>query len=349
MSTVDELILLRHAHAGKRIPVPSGDFERGLVGGGKDVALQLPELITSLHRPSAILSSPFRRCVETVEPLAEALGLDVEEDRRFSPDTRAGVRAAFAEAPAGAVVCTRGEVISRLLVGVRGRSPNAAVRPPRARPFAVTCWRCLSHRLCGESYLMSYSVGYFVGSLSSTSINRVLSRALIRLAPADLEFTEIPIGELPLYSQDFDDDFPPRARALKEALSTSDAILFVSPEYNRSIPGALKNAIDWASRPFGQNSFDNMPAAVIGASVGQIGTAMAQQSLRGVLSYCNARQMTAPEAYIAYSPDVFTARGEVLDASTREFLTSYMSEFRTYIARVLAVVPQSDELAGSRV
>src|SRR4051812_7953941 len=95
-----------------------------------------------------------------------------------------------------------------------------------------------------------YNVGYFVGSLSSTSINRVLSRALIRLAPPELDFSEIPIGNLPLYSQDYDTDYPPAARELKEAISRSDAVLFVTPEYNRSIPGALKNAIDWASRPW---------------------------------------------------------------------------------------------------
>jgi chromate reductase len=97
-----------------------------------------------------------------------------------------------------------------------------------------------------------YKVGYFVGSLSSTSINRVLSRALIRLAPSDLEFTEIPIGDLPLYSPDFDSDYPAAPQALKAAIASSDAVLFVTPEYNRSIPGALKNAIDWASRPWGR-------------------------------------------------------------------------------------------------
>ena len=128
--------------------------------------------------------------------------------------------------------------------------------------------------------MTTFQVGYFVGSLSSTSINRVLSRALIRLAPADLEFTEIPIGNLPLYSQVYDSDFPPPARALKAAIAAVDALLYVTPEYNRSIPGALKNAIDWASRPWGENSFDHIPAAVIGASIGQIGTAMGQQSLR---------------------------------------------------------------------
>ena len=189
--------------------------------------------------------------------------------------------------------------------------------------------------------MTKYKVGYFVGSLSTTSINRELARALIRLAPEDLEFTEIPIGDLPLYSQDYDHDFPSEARALKEAIAQSDAILFVTPEYNRGIPGALKNALDWASRPWGQNSFDQIPAAVIGASVGQIGTALAQQSLRGVLSFCNARQMTAPEAYIQYSTEIFPGDGEVADESTRIFLTNYMAQFRTYIGLVLTVIPRA--------
>ncbi|SFL09734.1 NADPH-dependent FMN reductase [Geodermatophilus ruber] len=185
-----------------------------------------------------------------------------------------------------------------------------------------------------------YQVGYFIGSLSSTSINRILSQALIRLAPSDLEFTEIPIGHLPLYSQDYDTDFPPEARGLKEAISRSDAVLFVTPEYNRSIPGALKNAIDWASRPWGQNSFHHIPAGVIGASVGAIGTAVAQQSLRAVLSFCNARQMTSPEAYITYSPERFKDDGEVIDETTAQFLKDYMQEFRDHVVRVLTVLPR---------
>ena len=189
--------------------------------------------------------------------------------------------------------------------------------------------------------MTTYRVGYFVGSLSSTSINRELSKVLIRLAPEDLEFSEIPIGNLPLYSQDYDGNFPPEAKALKEAIAGSDAILIVTPEFNRSIPGALKNALDWASRPWGENSFDQMPAAVVGASVGQIGTALAQQSLRGVLSFCNARQMTAPEAYIKYSPELFPGEGEVTDESTKAFLTDYMEQFRTYIVRVLTVIPRA--------
>jgi chromate reductase, NAD(P)H dehydrogenase (quinone) len=188
--------------------------------------------------------------------------------------------------------------------------------------------------------MATYKVGYFVGSLSSKSINRILSKALILLAPDDLEFTEIPISNLPIYSPDFDDDYPAEATALKEAIRRADAVLFVTPEYNRSIPGGLKNAIDWASRPWGQNSFDHIPAAVIGASIGPIGTAVSQQSLRGVLSFCNARQMTAPEAYIRFTPEIFTPNGEVTDDAMAAFLSNFMSEFRTHVARVLTVIPR---------
>lgn len=187
-----------------------------------------------------------------------------------------------------------------------------------------------------------YNVGYFVGSLSSNSINRVLSKALIRLAPPNLEFTELPIGNLPLYSPDFDSDYPPEPQALKDSIAACDAVLFITPEYNRSIPGALKNAIDWASRPWGQNSFDHVPAAVIGASPGQIGTAVGQQSLRAVLGFCNARQMTAPEAYVYFRPGLFTDDGEVTDEATAAFLADFMQEFRDHVERVLTVLPRTD-------
>ena len=134
---------------------------------------------------------------------------------------------------------------------------------------------------------------------------------------------------------------PPEALELKAAIDRSDAVLFVTPEYNRSIPGALKNAIDWASRPWGRNSFDHIPAAVVGASTGAIGTAVAQQSLRAVLSFCNARQMTAPEAYISFSPEVFHEDGSISKESTEAFLGEFMNEFSDHIRRVLAVLPRS--------
>src|SRR5246127_4679717 len=120
--------------------------------------------------------------------------------------------------------------------------------------------------------MSDYRVGYIVGSLSTESINRRLARALIRLAPTNLEFVEIPIGDLPLYNRDFDTDFPPAGRALKDAIAGVDAVLFVTREANRGAPGCLKNAIDWASPAYGANSFTNKPSAVVGASPGKVGT-----------------------------------------------------------------------------
>jgi chromate reductase len=187
---------------------------------------------------------------------------------------------------------------------------------------------------------MSYSVGYFVGSLAKASINRQLAHALIQLAPEELTFTEIRFGDLPLYSYDYDQDFPPVARAFKDAIHDVDAVLFVTPEYNRSIPGGLKNAIDWASRPYGHNSFARKPSAVIGTSPGAIGTAVAQQHLRSLLSFCNSPQMNAPEAYIQYKPGLITPEGEVTDETTEAFLRTYMQELHAFIVRVLTVLPR---------
>ena len=190
--------------------------------------------------------------------------------------------------------------------------------------------------------MASYKVGYLIGSLAAASINRKLARALIRLAPDSLEFSEIPFRDLPLYSYDYDDDYPEVARDFKAAIKASDAILFVTPEYNRSIPGGLKNAIDWASRPYGTNAFTRKATEVIGTSPGAIGTAVAQQSLRSVLSFCNAPQMNAPEAYIQFTPGLITDEGEVTVESTEGFLRNYMAEFHTFIERVLTVLPRED-------
>jgi chromate reductase, NAD(P)H dehydrogenase (quinone) len=194
--------------------------------------------------------------------------------------------------------------------------------------------------------MQPFQVGYFVGSLSSTSINRLLAGALIRLAPPGLEFREIPFKDLPLYSPDFDANFPPPARALKDALTASEAVLFVTPEYNRSIPGALKNAIDWASRPWGQNSFRRKPSAVIGASTGAIGTAIAQQHLRSLLGYCNSPQMNAPEAYIQFTPGLILDDGRVTNEKTEEFLRAFITEFHAYIGRVYMVLPRNVAVPG---
>ena len=136
--------------------------------------------------------------------------------------------------------------------------------------------------------MSTYTVGYLVGSLAAASINRKLAGALVGLAPQELRMVEVPYRDLPIYSYDYDKAFPPVATAFKQALAAVDAVLFVTPEYNRSIPGGLKNAIDWASRPYGQNSFARKPSAVIGTSTGKIGTAVAQQHFRSILAFCNS-------------------------------------------------------------
>jgi len=186
----------------------------------------------------------------------------------------------------------------------------------------------------------THKVGYLIGSLATQSINRKLAKALVRLAPPALEMEEISFKDLPLYSYDYDSDYPPAARAFKDAIARMDAVLFVTPEYNRSIPGALKNAIDWASRPYGQNAFTRKPSAVIGTSIGAIGTAICQQHLRSVLGFCNSPQMNAPEAYIQFKDGLITDDGEVTVESTREFLRGYMAAFADFIERVYTALPK---------
>jgi chromate reductase len=189
--------------------------------------------------------------------------------------------------------------------------------------------------------MASFKVGYFVGSLATNSINRSLAGALVKLAPSGLVLREIPFKDLPLYSYDYDADYPPVAREFKKAIAASDAVLFVTPEYNRSIPGALKNAIDWASRPYGSNAFTRKPSAIIGASPGKIGTAVAQQHLRSVLAFCNSPLMNSLEAYVQFEPGLITAEGEVTNDATREFLRNFMSEFHGFITRVHTVLTAS--------
>lgn len=188
--------------------------------------------------------------------------------------------------------------------------------------------------------MTTHKVGYLIGSLAKNSINRKLARALVRLAPKELEMSEISFRDLPLYSYDYDSDYPAVAKDFKKAIRDVDAVLFVTPEYNRSIPGGLKNAIDWASRPYGSNALTGHPAAVIGTSPGAIGTAVGQQHLRSILGFCNAPQMNAPEAYIHFTPGLITDDGEVTNDGTAEFLRNFMEEFRIFIARVRSVLPK---------
>jgi chromate reductase len=185
---------------------------------------------------------------------------------------------------------------------------------------------------------MTITVGCIVGSISSGSINRKLVRGLIAIEAErgagedeSLEFVPIEIGDLPLYDYERDDDFPQPALDLKHAIRRSDALLIATPEYNRSIPGVLKNAIDWASRPYGDSAFTGKPVGIVGASVGAPGTAMAQQHLRNILAYLDAPTLGQPEVFIQFTPERFADDGTVIDASTREFLGDWLTAFRNWI------------------
>ncbi len=187
----------------------------------------------------------------------------------------------------------------------------------------------------------NYTVGYIVGSLAKGSINRKLARALTKLAPEGLEMKEISFADLPHYSYDYDADYPPVAKAFKAEIAAVDAILFVTPEYNRSIPGSLKNAIDWASRPSGTNAFARKPSAVIGTSPGKIGTAVGQQHLRIILGYLNSPQMNSPEAYIQYEKGMISDDHDVTIASTKDFLENYMKTLHAFVTRFYLATPRT--------
>ncbi|MBO3088254.1 NADPH-dependent FMN reductase [Cellulomonas dongxiuzhuiae] len=180
---------------------------------------------------------------------------------------------------------------------------------------------------------MTTTIGYIVGSISSTSINRRLAKAFEHLAPADVVLTEIPIGDLPHYSPDLDADFPQAAKEFKTAIEQADGVLIVTPEYSRSIPGVLKNALDWAVRPYGEGVFNGKPTAVTGTSPGGTGAALAQQHLKTILSHLNAPTLGQPEGFIQSTPDLFTEDGEVTDPQTAAFLRGYLDAFVALVER----------------
>lgn len=181
--------------------------------------------------------------------------------------------------------------------------------------------------------MSDYTIGYIVGSLSSTSINRRLALALTRVAPENVTFTEIKIDALPFYSQDLEADFPEVAREYKQAIADVDGVVIVTPEYSRSIPGVLKNALDWSARPYGQASFTDKPTAVIGTSGGPISTAVAQQHLKTILSHFHSPTLGQPEGFIQSLPGLFAEDGEVSDEGTAAFLRSYIDAFLRLIDR----------------
>lgn len=179
-------------------------------------------------------------------------------------------------------------------------------------------------------------VAVFVGSLRKDSLNRRLARAVEKLAPEGFEFQHVRIDNLPMYDQDFDGDYPAEGKRLKQEVEAADALLFVTPEYNRSMPGVLKNALDIGSRPWGTNSFAGKPGAAIGISIGATGTSMAQQHLRNVLLYLDVALMGQPEVYVQFKDGLIDDHGTIGNEGTHEFLQGFVDRYVAWVAKVLA-------------
>ena len=178
------------------------------------------------------------------------------------------------------------------------------------------------------------NVAVMVGSLRKDSINRKIAQALVALAPESLRCSFVEIGDLPLYNQDLDTATPPPAWiAFRASIRAADALLFVTPEYNRSVPGALKNAIDVGSRPSGQNVWNGKPGAVVSVTQGALGAFGANHALRQSLVFVNVPVMAQPEAYIGRAAALFDAEGKLTDDSTREFLKKSAAAFAQWIER----------------
>jgi len=175
-------------------------------------------------------------------------------------------------------------------------------------------------------------IAVFVGSLRKESLNRKLAKALAELAPSSLKLEIVEIGQLPLYNQDFDEDPSSVYVEFRARVRAADGVLFVTPEYNRSVPGALKNALDVASRPYGQSAWNGKPGAVISASPGAIGGFGANHHLRQSLVFLNVPAMQQPEAYIGGADKLFDARGKLANDGTRKSLQQFIEAFANWVA-----------------
>lgn len=183
--------------------------------------------------------------------------------------------------------------------------------------------------------MSTYRIAVVVGSLRKDSFNHKLALAIVKLAPPEFSFKQVKISDLPLYNQDDDANQADSVKRLKKEIREAHGVLFVTPEYNRSIPGVLKNAIDNASRPYGQNSWAGKPAGVIGASIGVIGTAMAQQHLRNVLAFLDVPTLAQPEAFIHAREGLFDESGNIGKESIK-FLQSWMNTYVEWVKKHIA-------------
>lgn len=178
--------------------------------------------------------------------------------------------------------------------------------------------------------MSQYQIAVIVGSLRKDSFNRKLATAIAKLAPPEFSFKQLQIGDLPLYNQDDDANQAESVKRLKSEIKAAQGLLFVTAEYNRSIPGVLKNAIDHASRPYGQSAWAGKPAGVLGVSVGAIGTAMAQQHLRNVLAYLDVPTLGQPETFIQVKEGLFDESGNI-GAGSKDFLQGWMNRYVAWV------------------
>lgn len=180
--------------------------------------------------------------------------------------------------------------------------------------------------------MKQYQIAVVVGSLRKDSFNRKLASAIAKLAPSEFSFKQVQIGDLPLYNQDDDTNQAESVKRLKTEIAASQGLLFVTPEYNRSIPGVLKNAIDNASRPYGQSAWAGKPAGVMGISVGAIGTAMAQQHLRNVLAYLDVPTLGQPEVFLQAKDGLFDDGGNI-GVDSKKFLQKWMDQYVAWVKK----------------
>jgi chromate reductase len=178
--------------------------------------------------------------------------------------------------------------------------------------------------------MKQYQIAVVVGSLRKDSFNQKLANAIAKLAPPEFSFKQLQIGDLPLYNQDDDPNPAESVKRLKSEIKTADSLLFVTPEYNRSMPGVLKNALDHASRPYGQNAWAGKPAGVLGASIGATGTAMSQQHLRNVLVYLDVPTLCQPEAFIHVKEGLFDEAGNI-GGNSKQFLQGWMDRYVAWV------------------
>jgi chromate reductase len=178
--------------------------------------------------------------------------------------------------------------------------------------------------------MAKHRIALIVASLRRESFNQRFATALTRLAPTELEFHQVHIGDLPLYNQDDDGKPAESVQRLKSEIAASQGLLFVSPEYNRSIPGVLKNALDHGSRPYGQNVWAGRPAGIVGVSIGAVGTAIAQQHLRVVLAYLDVPTLNQPEVYVHHKDELYAADGSFSD-STRALMQKWMDRYAAWV------------------